>query len=357
MYRDCAITAFSLKDISWEVKTKGYKGDDSTYTKTVKASEYKFTIDQMKGLIYNTDSLPAGTKIDKVLVNVTADGNAVYSKGTSSDDIGMLQSDSIDFSKDVKATIYSISGEYSKAYTIRVNVHQVEPDSTQWFQNKVAWCGKDLQAPKATTFGGKVAVFGIQDGKLMVTTATQGSMDWSSLEEVQGVSSAAKYDNAMAFQDHLFMTDGDVLYASDDAVNWTQMQTNAPVSLLFGCNSNNMFAVSGNTLITSNDGLAWNNTTTEHAEFIPDHNTFCFTVPTTTNLNIERSLTFGQIAESTDTIASAWYATDGTQTGYSNQWSYMYTARDNNNWALPNLKNLVVLFYRQYLIAFGNDCI
>lgn len=356
IYRDCAITAFSLKDISWEVTTKNKAGNDSTYTQTVTASAYHFTIDQMRGLIYNTDSLPAGTKVNKVLVNLTADGNAVYNKGTG-DEMGMLQSDSIDFTKDVKATVYSISGEYSKAYTIRVNVHQVDPDSSQWFQNKVEWCGKELQTPKAATFGDKVAVFGIQDGKLMVTTANQGSMSWSSLEEVQGVTNAAKYDNVVAFQDILYMVDGDVLYVSEDAVSWTQMQTNAPIHQLFGCNSNNMFAVSDKSFLISNDGLAWNNITTENPEIIPNQNIFSYTVPTSTNQSIERTLTFGQITESTDTIASAWYLTNGNQDGYSNQWSYMYTTRDNNNWALPNLKNLVVLFYRKYLIAFGNECL
>ena len=356
IYNDCAITAFALQDIEWEDTTANQYGEDSTYTTTITGTDYAFTIDQEKGLIYNIDSLPKGTHVDKILLDITADGNAVYRHNDSEDSTYYyLSSDTINFTKPIHAIVYSYSGNNSKEYTIQVNVHQQDGDESNWDLHENAWVGKDLEAPRAVTYGDKVAVFGLQDDQLMVTIATQGTMDWSEPEAVNGVSGTASYDNITVFQHTLYMLDNGVLYLSDDATNWTAVQTNTPISHLLGCNSSEIFGVYDNTFITSADAMSWNAEATEYPEFIPDSNIFSFHAQSTTNPNIERTVTFGQIKESTDTIAAAWYRDNGYQQDYSNMWTYAYTARD-NKYALLNLNNLVVLYYKEYLMAFGNDC-
>ena len=51
---------------------------NGTDTFTVAAADYPFVIDQNEGRIYNADSLPIGTNISKVLVNITADTYGIY---------------------------------------------------------------------------------------------------------------------------------------------------------------------------------------------------------------------------------------------------------------------------------------
>lgn len=355
-YNDCALTALSLKDIEWSDTVPDQYGNDSVYSTKLTGTDYPFTIDQVNGLIYNTDSLPKGTPVKKILLNVTADGNAAYQRNNSSDDsYYYLANDTIDFSQPIHATVFSLNGNYSKKYTITLNVHQQDGDESQWNLCEKEWAGKDLEAPRAVTYGNRVAVFGQQNGKLMVTTAFQSSQDFSTPVEVAGVSSNASYDNVVYYQNALYMLDKETLYVSDDAVNWTQMQTNTPISHLMGCNTTELFGVYGDTFITSTDANAWNTEYTEFPEYIPDSNIFSITVPYSTNLDLERTVTFGQQKESTDTIATAWYRDNGYQEGYSNLWGYIYTSRD-NNYALPNLDNLVVMHYKKYLIAIGNNC-
>jgi len=251
--------------------------------------------------------------------------------------------------------VFALSGNYSKNYTITVNVHKQDADSTHWNSYSGAWAGKDLKAPRAVTYGNKVAVYGKLNGKLMVTTAYQGSVDFTTPVEVAGISDNASYDNIVYFQNALYILDKEALYVSDDAVNWTQMQTNTPISHLMGCNTAELFGAYDGTFITSSDANAWNKEYTEFPEFIPDSNIYSFYAPYSTNLDLERTVTFGQLKESTDTIGTAWFRDNGYQENYSNLWGYTYISRD-NNYALPNLDNLVVMYYKEYLIAIGNNC-
>ena len=354
-YNKCAITAISLKDLEWTDTVPDQYGADSLVTHKITGTNYPFTIDQVNGLIYNVDSLPMGTPVKKILLNVTSDGNAVYQRSSTDDAYYYLSSDTIDFTHPVKAMVVSMSNNYSKNYTISLNVHKQHADSTKWNVQREAWAGKELKAPRAVKYGVRVAVYGKKDGKLMVTTAYAGSHDFSTPVEVEGVSSNASYDNIVYFQNALYMLDKNALYVSDDAVNWTQMQTNTPISHLMGCNTNEIFGVYDDSFITSADANAWNKEYTEYPEFIPDSNIYSITTSYSTNLDLERTVTFGQLKESTDTIATAWFRDNGYQENYSNLWGYTYISRD-NNYALPNLDNLVVMLYKDYLIAIGNNC-
>ena len=76
-YDDTAITAFSLGTMTRTIHTTSSKGEDSTYTASVTGSKYAFAIDQQRGLIYNVDSLPVGTRVSNVLCNITTKNSGV----------------------------------------------------------------------------------------------------------------------------------------------------------------------------------------------------------------------------------------------------------------------------------------
>ncbi|MBR6283479.1 MAG: hypothetical protein IKR25_04195 [Muribaculaceae bacterium] len=99
-----------------------------------------FTIDPERNVIYNADSLPVGTNISSLKVTMgfrstvskalfrVQDANRVITeyeyKSTSSD--------TLDFRYGVTLTITSADGLAVKVYDVKVNVHQVEPDSLVW---------------------------------------------------------------------------------------------------------------------------------------------------------------------------------------------------------------------------------
>lgn len=118
---DCQISSFSLKSDS----VSGL-------------SSVKFTIDQMNGLIFNSDSMPYGTVFkDKVTgtinyVNSSAVAGMQVRQEAVGDTIWWSGSDSLDFSKPVYFKVMAYDGMNSKEYKAWINVHQVVPDSMVW---------------------------------------------------------------------------------------------------------------------------------------------------------------------------------------------------------------------------------
>ncbi|MBQ4007697.1 MAG: hypothetical protein II603_04080, partial [Muribaculaceae bacterium] len=104
-----------------------------------------FTIDQDRKIIYNADSLPVGTDVRKLTVSLTfpysvrsaqfrvtngklmKDTTITYSSATK---------DTIDFTGNVLLNIVSRDGLNQATYTVKVNVHQVEPDKLTFAQDQ-----------------------------------------------------------------------------------------------------------------------------------------------------------------------------------------------------------------------------
>lgn len=126
--RDCRISTFSLSHDS--MPTLG----------TV-----RFTIDQLTGRIFNIDSMPFGTVLrDKVVCSLN------YGPGTqsmqvvaeaSNDTIWWGGKDSIDFRKPVHFTTYAYDNVTKLTYEAQLNIHQVNPDTMNWYKETVAELG------------------------------------------------------------------------------------------------------------------------------------------------------------------------------------------------------------------------
>lgn len=123
---NCAVKSFSL------VKNdKVLNALDSVF----------FSIDLINARIYNADSLPVGTDVSKLLVEIgTASASAIDLSfripGTDRDTtISYIDSptDSINFADGpVKLSIKATDLIQTREYTIQVNVHQTEPDTLCW---------------------------------------------------------------------------------------------------------------------------------------------------------------------------------------------------------------------------------
>ncbi len=116
-YYNCSISSFSLsKDDSV------LRALDSVF----------FSIDLINAEIYNADSLPKGTDIRKLVVNVNAVAassievtyKALVSKRDTTVNLTEHPGDSINFSDGpVEMTVTSYNGQAKLKYNIRVNVH------------------------------------------------------------------------------------------------------------------------------------------------------------------------------------------------------------------------------------------
>lgn len=99
-----------------------------------------FSIDLVNARIFNADSLPYGTKVNKLIPKITTQGVReaeliVPRPGKADTTYNYLTNatDSIDFSNGpVRLRLVSQSGAVERSYQIKVNVHQVKSDSLEW---------------------------------------------------------------------------------------------------------------------------------------------------------------------------------------------------------------------------------
>lgn len=209
-----------------------------------------FTIDQLTGRIFNSDSLPYGTNVEKVLCTITAASSYSLSGievspealGDSTYYMSSL-SDSIDFSKPVKFVVHSYDDLTTKVYEAWVNIHQVEPDSMVWSRYASPMIDMDIAEQKVMPFG----YAGEESYLMYVKPSTSGagyllyraSVDepdgWTPLTLTGLPSDGLMLAGMTEYADTLYIcaTDGK-LYRSADGLAWETLTDAPSVSYLLG---------------------------------------------------------------------------------------------------------------------------
>ncbi|MGL4992809.1 MAG: DUF6242 domain-containing protein [Bacteroidales bacterium] len=129
---DSTTTDYTISDA--QIKSFKLVNNDSILSDL---DEVKFSINQQSGNIYNQDSLPFGTILkEKLLTEITFNGAHEAKVITIDNDTSIYTtSDSIDFNSPIKMIVTAHDKKTTKEYTIRVNIHQVDPDSMVWQNN------------------------------------------------------------------------------------------------------------------------------------------------------------------------------------------------------------------------------
>lgn len=193
-----------------------------------------FTIDLNGGQIYNADSLPKGTDVSALIANISFDnvGRAriLMDRGdpAKNDTIEYLASptDSIDFTSKVSLIVTAQNGVTEKWYSVKVNVHQIDPDSLYWntaFGVKPLPCGSGaaVAAQKTVRLNDLVYTFVESNSTYTVYTTTNPYGDeWTARE--LALPFTPNVESVQATNDALYMlSQTGELYRSDDGVNWT----------------------------------------------------------------------------------------------------------------------------------------
>ena len=348
-----SITAFSIKDNIETKYTAKVNGKDTTLTATVKGSDYPFIIDQVERRIYNADSLPVGTNVSKVVVEITAD--TPYILIVADKDSLWTSTDSLNFENPVKFKVMAQSMEYGAVYTAEINVHKQEPDSLVWSNLSSDFNGSAIQAQKAVYFNDKIYVFARQDeGKVAVTTTsiTDGH-SWSALQPLS--LEKADYSTAMTWGDHLYIIAENQLYQSENGTDWSKIES-APklkmlVSNIYSQNNpeenNKLIAINtDNVFVESHNGTEW--TEQESVPYgFPETSLSFVSYPLNTNSSIDRMLVLGENPIATDTTSVVW-----AQLSTENTWGNYPPEKDNLDFC-PKLENIAMIHYNNQLYAFG----
>ncbi|MDE6393568.1 MAG: hypothetical protein K2L59_09930 [Muribaculaceae bacterium] len=220
LYQDpvnLAVTAFSLKADS------DNPGLDSAY----------FAIDLQRGVIFNADSLRKGTKIEKVVAEITfsstvSEAVIEMTGGTTREgeiDYKANPTDSIDFTGDVILRVKADDNSIGTSYRIKVNVHNTDSDSLYWDKTAKATLPSRLGTPrrqKTVQAGARtVSLIEEKDGSFTLST-TDDLYTYSWTKREITLPFAPDISSLTATDDRLWMLDSaGSLYSTDDMSVWT----------------------------------------------------------------------------------------------------------------------------------------
>ena len=135
LYDEACISGITITAMNRLEHTIGEQWQDSTYK--VKVTSFPtLTIDQKNYKIYNTDSLPFESVMDRILVSIekTSYSGAIVIRSIDGEDLWKVYSstDSIDFSKPREIRVLNTDGSKYRSYQVNLVAHQVPTDKILW---------------------------------------------------------------------------------------------------------------------------------------------------------------------------------------------------------------------------------
>lgn len=192
-----------------------------------------FSIDLEHGVIFNADSLPKGTPINRLVANISysaaiKSAKIIMSGGTTRNDtIDYLKKpgDSIDFTGNVRLILATDRQEMEKTYTIKVNVHKQIPDSLVWDQTAVVALPSRLSNPRnqKTISVGQNALSLIEESNGTYTLASSPDIyanTWTKDNVTFSFRPNVRSFTATEDSSFYILDDKGNLYSSSDAKSW-----------------------------------------------------------------------------------------------------------------------------------------
>lgn len=317
--------------------------------------------DTTTGIIQNIDSLPYGSVINSLYPKVTfqsTNGN-IYINDSLWED-----GDSIDFTNPIVIKNTSYDGLYTKAYTIKINVHQVDPDSMS-FEKVSSVLPGTTSANKIIEMNGALLNYAPAiGGGLVLYRSADSCKSWTS-QVVSGLSGEMNLSSICTFGSKFYITSKNHLsYRSDDGLSWSVISPvtsggAATVLTLYGeinkkyINDPEPSALIG-MLITatgdtcfgrSTDGINWTIGSKVPANFpFTDYSL----IKSATVTNVQFYTLAGGINAFELPTASVWSTEDGRNWISVNDGSVSFNT-------LPKRKNASLFRYDGYLVSFGGQ--
>lgn len=350
-YDDTAITAFSLGTLSVSHTTKAHdKVTDSTYYTTLTGSYYRFNIDQVNHTIYNTDSLPLGTRVSRVLATITTknSGMAVLNltRKDGTDSLTYYSStDSIDFTNPVRIRVYNMRATAYREYTVTVNVHKQLANSFSW--NTLSGQLESVDQRKIVFLGGDTYLFGLENGQTV--GYKKNGNTWERLSAQLGSNA---YMNMTTFGNYIYTLNGNEIYRSANGSDWSLVSSAEGISRLAGASSTRLYALTSNGIAYSTDGSTWTTDSIDDSSALLPNEDVNFISQTS---KLDESVNNLILIGNRDGKTVVWSKVEENDNDAdSDPWTY-YTDDEYNRKTLPYLQGLTVVPYDGGLLATGGN--
>ena len=365
LYGDAAITTFSLGTMNRYVD-----GVKSTYS----GNTYSFHIDQVRHEIYNTDSLPMGTDVSRVVCNISAVNNGQVLI-EDPDDSNLLSfyssSDSIDFTSTRYLRVYASDGSGHSRYSVKVNVHQQDGETFVWTRMPDIPVMSGL---KALCHGGRMYIFGNEGGQTRAYSTADGA-SWSA-ESLPPLTDADAWRSVIASKDSIYLMDSNSIYHTKDFSAWqsepvAMLSADIQPACLIGSTTEELYAIDSrcSQIVTRYEGFHyWFDEERDADDMLPTRDFASVSYPMSYSDSTDYMLFAGNRlvggADGSGQWRSAvWRKTaDYSSSGIINiletegiiggKWTYIDRA-DETMYVLPALEGLQLVKYDDGILALG----
>lgn len=361
----CAITSFSVGNITSNVTTTSADGTSTTTKRVYSGSSVFFSIDQQAGTITNVDALPNWITLGKVMPKFSSYGNvylvidSVYYGITSG-------SDSIDVSVPRKLACISTDGSYVKYYTLTITTKEAGTDTIVWERLSDAdlrLSGSHRMQTVAATYRDRqntdslvrrMMVFSADAaGHPQVTSSTDG-VTWTAPAPLTGSEGVIDWNSVMLHQGKLYAIDNiGKLYTSTEAARgeaWTKV-ADTQLKRLLGSDGTYVYAYDGTAIVATQDFIQWTVQGQENLDMLPEHSFYSFWYTANTNSKLTSAM-MGGLSERNTQHGVTWYKVTSEIEQCNQPWSYIQVSGDNEH-GCPRLKELCTVYYEGNLYTMG----
>ncbi|GAB6009808.1 DUF6242 domain-containing protein [Dysgonomonas reticulitermitis] len=194
----------------------------------------RFSIDQFRSLIYNSDSLPYKTRLTKYMATLTYENPYKIEILYPNDSVvGWNTSDSIDFSlyPRIKVTPANGNAADARTYTIDIRIHKVDPDSLVWTNVTGSFeLPNTIDRQKTLLVDSVFHTFSIdKDGKFYsyeIDKSATSTSSWKK-QSTTVIPATVKLESITSFNGEFYAVDADEkAYSSTDGVAWQVSNSN-----------------------------------------------------------------------------------------------------------------------------------
>ncbi|MDR0894340.1 MAG: DUF6242 domain-containing protein [Prevotellaceae bacterium] len=361
------IVSFLLVTISFTACLKSneyeYSSDATVHAfglDTIYGKHYKFTIDQVRRLIYNVDSLPVKVRTDSLLKSILIDTFSVtgYISSGGIKDTAININDSANLIPAIRNrkngvetggmtfNVMAGDGITKRQYELQIRVHTQDPDSMVWTNmnsplNEAAVVTKQ----KAVILNGTRLLVYLSATELMEADTQAATFAWNR-KRVTGLPENIKLYSLINFNETLYITTADgVPYCSNDGVNWQERGGDAYVVAYIAHFRNKLLAIvqaadGQNRFAASADGMTWTTGETVPDNFPVDN---IYATQMTTNNNLLKVIVTGNTAQ-TASATIPWSSMDGLT------WASLYSSA-----YCPYLNDPFIMYYADNYYMMGGD--
>lgn len=346
---DCAINAIVLGNLSRIYHTYLDNGKDTSYSITVPGAAYPLHIDQINRRIFNSDSLPVGTAVNKVyFTTFSADGIVSYRLESGKDTLYSTK-DTLDFTSPRIFTIFASDGSGSRSYTIDIKIHNADPDAYSWVaaspaDNDVA----KLESMRMIAKDGQLYLWGSKNGTNVVMTRKTGKgvALWTK-KDISGTD-GLQTKSINLFNGKFVAISESGLVESENGADWTETATSLVPDRILAADEELYITVSGK-IYSSSDLKSWKEEKADNSTaFLPTENIYSAVLPAVNNPNIENIVCVGYLDGKTET----WKKEMNKVYPEDNAWSYYPTTEETPR-TLPYLKGFNMMKYDGKLFCAG----